>query len=92
MLNVLNPEETLSVRPILNASSLSFWHFAVTVLVLVVLAVIPPADLDQSPVVPRLDLDQSPVVPRLGLDQSPVNPLNPFLTPGPTFALSPFGK
>uniref|UniRef100_A0A8C2ZTE5 FinTRIM family, member 67 n=1 Tax=Cyclopterus lumpus TaxID=8103 RepID=A0A8C2ZTE5_CYCLU len=37
-------------------------------------------------------LDQSPVIPRLGLDQSPVNPLNPFLTPVPTIAFSPFGK
>ncbi|TNN51509.1 Tripartite motif-containing protein 29 [Liparis tanakae] len=51
----------------------------------------PAVNMEATMMIPPADLDQSPAIPRLGLDQSPVNPLNPFLTPGPTFALSPFG-
>ncbi|XP_028282466.1 E3 ubiquitin/ISG15 ligase TRIM25-like [Parambassis ranga] len=40
-------------------------------------------------------MEEIVVIPSSGLDQSPINPLNPFLTAGPTvptFAFSPFGS
>ncbi|XP_034410604.1 finTRIM family, member 67 [Cyclopterus lumpus] len=51
----------------------------------------PAVQMEATLMILPAGLDQSPVIPRLGLDQSPVNPLNPFLTPVPTIAFSPFG-